>query len=239
MGRAPDRRQRRRQATIEEIKAAARQQITENGAANLSLGAIARAMGLTPPALYRYFENRDALVVALTIEAYDSLGAAMENSVAALPQEDHQRRFLALLAAYRQWAVESPEDYALMYGAASADIQLSGEQAQQFQRAMMRSLRAMVQVLCAAHDAGRLRIPQPYHQPPPSVRQALAWLQSALQGEAVSAEILVLALTTWIRAHGLVWQELHGYLPRALFGSGELYDMESRVLADSLGLAGA
>jgi AcrR family transcriptional regulator len=106
MKRPPDRRQRRRQETIEEIKVTARQQMAEDGVANLSLGAIARAMGLTPPALYRYFKNRNALVAALIIEAYDSMGEAMEKSVVGLPQDDHSGRFLALMRAYHQWALE-------------------------------------------------------------------------------------------------------------------------------------
>lgn len=238
MERTLNRRQRRRQATIEEIKDTARQQIAENGAANLSLGAIARAMGMTPPALYRYFKNRNALVVALIVDAYDSMGEAMERSVVSLPPDDYAGRFLALMRAYRQWAVEHPENYALMYGASTADVEMSEEQSQQFQRAVMRSMRAVVQALCAAHDANRLIIPPQYDEPPPPVRQALGWMQLVLQDESIPSGILALALTTWLRADGLVWQELHGHLPNALFGSGELYEMESRVLAERLGLAG-
>jgi len=244
MAKTLSRRQRRHQATVEEIKATARRQIAEDGAAHLSLGAIARAMGMTPPALYRYFENRNALIVALIIEAYDSMGEAMETSLEATPQDDggegstHADRFLALMHAYRQWALAHPEAYALMYGGPVGDVELSGEQQERFQRAVMRSMRAMVQVLSAAHEAGRLIIPRRYQDPPPSVERALGWMQSVLQDEAPAVGILALALTTWIRADGLVWQELHGHLPEALFGSGELYAMESQVLAERLGLTG-
>lgn len=232
-----DRRQRRRQATIDEIKEVARQQMAQDGAANLSLGAIARAMGMTPPALYRYFRNRAALVAALIVDAYDSMGEAMEKSAEALPQDDYAGRFLALMRAYRQWALEHPADYALMYGTPAAGADLSGEQ-ERFQQAMMRSMRAMVQVLRAAHDAGHLIIPRQYHAPPPTVRGALDWMQVVLQDEGIPLGILALAFTTWLRADGLIWQELHGHLPKALFGVGDLYEMESRVLAERLGLAG-
>lgn len=236
MGQTLNWRQRRRQATIEEIKDTARRQIAETGATNLSLGAIARAMGMTPPALYRYFENRNALVVTLIVDAYDSMGEAMESAAVDLPQDDHLGRFLALMRAYRQWAVERPEDYALMYGTSTADVEMSDEQVQKFQRAVMRSMGAMVQVLHAAHDANRLDIPSQYHDPPPSVQGALLWMQSILQDKAVPLGVLALALTTWIRADGLVWQELHGHLPNALFGAGDFYEMESCVLAEHLGL---
>ena len=237
MAQTLNRRQRRRQATIEEIKATARQQIAEGGVASLSLGAIARAMGVTPPALYRYFKNRNALVVALVVDAYESLGEAMEKSVAGLPQDDYSGQFLALMRSYRQWAVEHPADYAMMYGAPIAQVELSGEQKGRFQRGPMRSLRAMVSVLSAAYEGNCLVIPPQYRDPPASVRWALTWVQSTLLDEAVPLGILALAFTTWLRAHGLVWQELHGYLPKALFGSGELYEMESHVLAERLGLA--
>ena len=116
---------------------------------------------------------------------------------------------------------------------------MSEEQGQQFQRAVLRSMGAMVQVLLAAHEAGRLIIPPQYHEPPPSVQGALAWMQSVLEDEAVPLGILALALTTWLRADGLVWQELHGHLPKALFGAGDFYTMECCVLAERLGLVGS
>jgi AcrR family transcriptional regulator len=233
-----NRRQRRRRETIEEIKDIARQQMAEEGASNLSLGAIARAMGMTTPALYRYFESRDALVAALVVDAYDSMGGAMEQSMGVLPQDDYAGRFLALMHAYRGWALEHPAEYALMYGTPIAGADLSGEQ-ERFQRAVMRSMRAMVEVLHAAHDAGRLTIPSQYQKPPAAVRAALLWMQSVLQDERAPLGALALAFTTWLRADGLIWQELHGHLPKTLFGHGELYEMESRVLAERLGLATA
>jgi AcrR family transcriptional regulator len=233
-----DRRQRRRQATIEEIKAIARQQIAEEGTTGFSLGAVARTMGLTPPALYRYFDSRDDLVTTLIIEAYDSMGEAMETAAAGLPEDDTAGRLLALMRAYRGWALEHPEAYALMYGASGADVDLSGERGERFQRAVMRSMWAMVQVLCAAHDAHRLIIPAQYQVPPATVQRALDWMESILPVEDVPSGILALALTTWIRADGLVWQELRGHLPKALFGAGDFYEMESSVLTERLGLTG-
>jgi len=236
MGQTLNRRQRRRQETIAEIKRTARQQIAQNGAANLSLGAIARAMGMTTPALYRYFKNRNALIAALIVDAYDSMGKVMESAAQGLPAEDYGAQFLALMHAYRKWAVDYVEDYALMYGTSTADVDMSGEQLETFQRAVMRSMGAMTCVLSAAHQAGQLIIPAQYDDPPPPVKRALLWMQSVLHDETIPLGILALALTTWLRADGLVWQELHGHLPKILFGDGDFYDMESRVLVERLGL---
>jgi AcrR family transcriptional regulator len=60
-------RQRLRQATREEIMETARQQMAADGSSALSLHAVARQMGMTAPALYRYFKSRDALVTALIL----------------------------------------------------------------------------------------------------------------------------------------------------------------------------
>lgn len=228
-----DRRQRLRQATINEIKATARQQIAADGATSLSLGAIARAMGMTPPALYRYFKNRDALVAALIVDAYDSMADAMEKSVGEQAQDDISSQFYALMCAYRQWALEHSEEYALMFGAPLESPELSREE---IGRSTMRNLRVMVQLFRAAYDANRLMIPQRYLAPPPAVRQTLIALRSALGDETLPLEILALSFTTWLHAHGLVWEELHGHLPKFLFSSGDLYEMEIRVVAERLGL---
>jgi AcrR family transcriptional regulator len=227
------RRQRLRQTTIQEIKTTARRQIAADGAASLSLGAIARAMGMTPPALYRYFKNRDALVAALIVDAYDSMADALEKAVGEQAQDDFSGRFYALMCTYRQWAVEHPAEYALMFGAPLARPDLPG---QEIGRATMRNLGVMVRLFRTAHEANLLTIPQQYLTPSPSVRQTLVALRSALGAEDLPLSILALSFTTWLHAHGLVWEELHGHLPKFLFGSGELYEMEVCVVAERLGL---
>src|SRR5690348_12056939 len=108
--------ERLREATITEIKAIAHQQMADQGQAALSLGAIARTMGLTTPALYRYFANRDALITALIVEAYQELATALEQADAAAPTDDYTARFRSMAFAYREWAIAHPHDYALIYG---------------------------------------------------------------------------------------------------------------------------
>lgn len=61
----PDRRQRRRQETIEEVLDLAVDVMAELGVAGLSLGEIARRMGIRPPSLYVYFPSKMALYDAL------------------------------------------------------------------------------------------------------------------------------------------------------------------------------
>jgi AcrR family transcriptional regulator len=228
-----DRRERKRQATVQEIKDTARRQMARDGAAHLSLGAIARAMGMTAPALYRYFDSRDALIVALIAEAYDSMGESIEGAVSAKAAGDYPGRYRALMYTYRQWARDHREEYALMYG---VQVYSSEMALDEIVPAIARNLRVMVELFLAAEIAGQLRIPKAYHEPPPSVGQAMTGLRILLQDESVPVGVLVLSFTTWLLAHSLVWQELHGVMPEVLFGTGELYEMEVELLAERLGL---
>ncbi|HEY6429119.1 MAG TPA: helix-turn-helix domain-containing protein, partial [Acidimicrobiales bacterium] len=61
----PDRRARRRQETIEEILAIARDVMAEEGVNGLSLAEVARRLGVQPPSLYKYFPSLMAIYDAL------------------------------------------------------------------------------------------------------------------------------------------------------------------------------
>ena len=61
----------------DEIKTIARRHLASDGA-NLSLRAVARDVGVVSSAIYRYFASRDDLLTALILDAYNSLGAAVE-----------------------------------------------------------------------------------------------------------------------------------------------------------------
>src|SRR5680860_1815943 len=71
----PTRRERVRAATIDEIKETALRLMHSTGTTDLKFSEIARAMGLTAPALYRYFADSDALLTELVVDAFDDLGA--------------------------------------------------------------------------------------------------------------------------------------------------------------------
>src|SRR5680860_655248 len=73
----PTRRERVRAATIDEIKETALRLMHSTGTTDLKFSEIARAMGLTAPALYRYFADSDALLTELIVDAFDDLGAAV------------------------------------------------------------------------------------------------------------------------------------------------------------------
>ena len=98
------------------IKDEARRQLAEEGAARLSLRAVARTLGMVSSALYRYFPSRDDLLTALIIDAYDSLGASAEAAAERAADAPPLERWTAVAEAVRVWALEHPHEYALIYG---------------------------------------------------------------------------------------------------------------------------
>jgi AcrR family transcriptional regulator len=78
-------RARHREQVRKEIQAHAWKQIADAGPSAVSLRAIAKQMGMTAPALYRYFTSRDDLLTALILATYQELaevvGAAVSTDV--------------------------------------------------------------------------------------------------------------------------------------------------------------
>ncbi|GAA3757166.1 TetR/AcrR family transcriptional regulator [Salinactinospora qingdaonensis] len=112
----PGIRDRVRAEFVAEITEVARRHLAERGAAGLSVRAITRELGMAPSAVYRYFPNRDALLTALIIAAYEGVGDAAGEAESAIDRDDLAGRWTAVFRAVRAWALEHPHEYALIYG---------------------------------------------------------------------------------------------------------------------------
>ncbi len=75
-------RARARAQTMDDIKRIARAQLATEGAAALSLRAVARELGVVSSAVYRYVRSRDELLTLLVVDGYDALGDAVDAPVA-------------------------------------------------------------------------------------------------------------------------------------------------------------
>jgi AcrR family transcriptional regulator len=110
-----DRRRRRRNETIEEMLDVAAAVMAEQGVAGLTLGEVARRMGIRPPSLYVYFDSKNALYDALFERGYQALLAAMESVHDSLGDLDPLARAQAASAAMVRWAMEHPAYAPLMF----------------------------------------------------------------------------------------------------------------------------
>src|SRR5690606_24894872 len=111
----PGIRERVRAELVAEIVEVARRHLGERGAAGLSVRAVTRELGMAPSAVYRYFPNRDALLTALIVSAYEGLGAAAREAEAGVDREDHLGRWHAVFRAVRAWSLTPRPEGALTY----------------------------------------------------------------------------------------------------------------------------
>ncbi|MDQ3364216.1 MAG: TetR/AcrR family transcriptional regulator [Myxococcota bacterium] len=90
--------------------AAALRELAHEGPEGFSLRGVARRAGVSAPAVYRHFEDKDALLVAVAAECAERLGAAMVDAVAKAPA-DPLERFRAVGIALVRFAVAQPEHF--------------------------------------------------------------------------------------------------------------------------------
>ena len=217
------RRERNRINTAAEIKDLARQQMDAEGAAALSLRAISRAMGMTAPAIYRYFPSRDDLVTALILDAYDSLARAIETADAPLPRADLRGRLIAIAHAYRAWAFAYPAEYSLILGTPIPGYHAPFEITQP---AAHRGTVALVEIITEAL-ARTGADPTIGASPNPGGPPSLSTLPGRVRDAAIAA---------WAVMHGLVSLELYGHTTKLEDATDTLYHQEINAFAGRLGL---
>ncbi|WP_030768696.1 MULTISPECIES: TetR/AcrR family transcriptional regulator [unclassified Streptomyces] len=210
-------RERYRQQVREEVKEKAWQQIAGSGASALSLNAIAKQMGMSGPALYRYFANRDELITELIRDAYRSLADAFIAAAADSSDDDGStgggRPGLAGPAhVLRRWALADPHRYFLIYG-----TPVPGYHAPPDITAIASELMSVLLDACAAPAA------EP-HAFEDHLATHRAWADS--HPDATPAELRQ-ALAFWSRLHGVLSLELAGHftgmgLDPALFFQAEV-----------------
>lgn len=226
------RREQKRLETEFEIKEVARQQMAEVGAASLSLRAIARKMGMSAPALYRYFPNRDALVTTLIIEAFTSLGDAMLRAEEDIDSDDFHGRFRAVAQAFRSWAMTHPQDFSLIYGTPIPGYHAPREQTVE---PAGRVMLIMGMALARALEAEQLPIPEPYVNLTPTMQAVVDDIADYLPPD-ISTNGVVLTMSVWARLYGVIWGELYDHFIPGLYETGALYEVEVNALCSMLGL---
>ena len=210
------RREQLKEQTYQEIIATARQQIAEKGAAALSLRGIARRMEMTAPALYRYFEDRDGLVTALIVTAYQSLQESLEAVRLAHQDQDSAGQLLAVGMAYREWALAHPEDYALIFGTPIPGYQAPPESTLPLARS---SLGVLIQVVEDGWKRGEFDLSGDVPALSPALLEGQPEMAQAAPG-------ILTALALWSLVHGLTSLELFGHFTTLLQDPAELYRRE-------------
>jgi AcrR family transcriptional regulator len=211
-----NRQQRRHEATVEEIKSAARELMTREGSSSLNLRAIARELGMAPSALYRYFPSRDAILTALITEAYDAVGEAVEAAVAQAPPDRTATAVLAGVHAFRRWAREHPHEYGLIYGSPVPGYEAPVEATKP---AELRTSDALLGLLSRCAEQGLLTLPGDASLPA-DVLPALCWPGDDPGRPPLPLAMRAVAMQFWIVLLGAIDAEVFRHLPAPLLEHG-------------------
>ena len=113
MGKTLTRREQVREETIEQILSIAREEMQAEGVAALSLGTIARRLGMRTPSLYTYFDSKHAIYDELFRRGFLEFGRRMNER----PYQDGTLRenLESLMTTYMRFAQENQDLYQLMF----------------------------------------------------------------------------------------------------------------------------
>jgi AcrR family transcriptional regulator len=226
------RREEARKEIAEEIKTVARQQMSEHGTAGLSLRAIARELNITAPAIYNYYPSLDDLISALIADAFTDLALSMENARQNVASSALILKIEAMLFAYRQWAIEYPVDFQLIYGnpipGYEAPFELTGPLAR-------RPFLGLFELYGQALKSGEMTMPEEYAEIPQSIAAYLeTWRVTT--GIEIPDMLVCLLMSGWARIHGLVMLELFHHLQPVIGDPEALYAYEVKAFHQRLGL---
>jgi len=219
---APSRRERLRAQTLAEIREHTYAQIAQGGPAALSLNGIAKAMGMSGPALYRYFSSRDELMATLVTESYedlaDTVDAAAEHARARRPEQ----RLGTVLDAVRKWALKAPHRYRLVFGSTYGSGELDPA------RIVPAAHQPMSVILAALSDidagSGHTTVTDTTLR-----RQLARWAENTNEPQDDPA-VLLLGLTAWTRINGILSLEIEGIFTQMGIEPERLYQAEINQL---------
>jgi AcrR family transcriptional regulator len=224
-------RERVRAELTREITETARRHLATDGAAGLSLRAVAREMGMVSSAVYRYFPSRDDLLTALIIDGYNAVGAAVEKADRACRRDDPAGRWLAACRAVRTWALANPHEYALVYGSPVPGYQAP----QQTIGPASRVAAVLGAIISDAHGSDVLDPPAFCPPAPVPFAADAGRLRDSLL-TAVPDDVVARALAAWASMFGMVSFELFGQFENVITERGAFFDHTVACLGRLIGL---
>ncbi len=241
---APSRRDRLRAATTQEIIQTARRLLVTEGPDAASLRAIAREMGMTAPALYRYFGSHEDLLRNVVGDIFTELAgyvrAAIHAAVDGAPPGSSDDDVMALKViascrAFRAWTLEHVPEFSLIFGSPLPGLEVLYEVNRDPNVDCGYKFGQLFLDLFA--DLYRRRpFPIPVDDDiQPSLREQLARYQE-LTGTDLPLGALQTFLRCWVLLYGTVSLEVFGHLRFALDDPSPMFELMLADLAPLVGL---
>lgn len=177
MAKAPVRRRTASDQVSAALLNAAEAVLDRDGTSGVTIRAVASEAAVAPMSVYNRFVNKDGLLATLAIRALDELAAVIETPSDSEPAE----RFRQACRSYRQYALEHPARYTLIF-ATGSPLEDQSSPAAVHGRAVFAVLIELTRALIAG-------------QPPTDLTEAAQAIWSALHG-AVTIEIAGIGQTS-------------------------------------------
>ena len=235
MVQAPSRRDRVRAATTGEIKQTARRILVAEGPQAVSLRAIAREMGMTAPALYRYFGSHEDLIKHVVADIFDEIAGDIHAAIAAAAEAsggDMTAKLVAACGEFRRWSLAHKDEFGLLFGTPLPALEAAQDE---------------VIDECAQKFSGtffplflELWHKRPFPIPAdgdidPGLREQLARYREGL-GIDLPLGAGLTFLRCWVRLYGMVALEVFGHLHFALEDPSAMFEITLAELAGLVGL---
>jgi AcrR family transcriptional regulator len=222
------RRQRVRDATLRELVTIGRELLTKQGVEGLTIRAVAREMGMTAPAVYRYFSSHRDLMGAVIVAICHDLNQYVTDAVDAVPSGAPGRRLVTASRALHRWACRHSTEFQLTM-IVPADPRSEDESVAQARRslgvlfgALFCELWQQKEPPVAGNSGEVCRVAE----------QLCKRLNMSLPPNAAS-----LFLRCWLRLYGIVCIESMGQTRAIGDTHGALFEAELRDLAQQLDLS--
>jgi len=232
---APSRRDRVRAATAGEIKQTARRILVAEGPEAVSLRAIAREMGMTAPALYRYFSSREDLVRHVCGDIFTEIATDVRAASARAAQEsggDVTAKLIAACREFRHWALTHREEFGLLFGTPLPGLEaLHNDKIDECALDFASSWITLFLELWQRHP-----FPVPADdQIEPGLLSQLARYIDGL-GVDLPAGAALTFLRCWVHLYGMVSLEVFGHLHFALDDAAPMFEITLGELAGLVAL---
>jgi AcrR family transcriptional regulator len=225
-----NRRERLRAQTTDEIRDMAREHLVKHGPQGVSLRAVARDVGLSAPALYRYFPSLDHLITDLIVTCIDELTGQLQTARDALDAEDVRARLAAVSRAFRWWAVRHPAEFALVFG---SPVPGYAAPAGGPTAAAGRRFGAVFAGLFAEFWARQpFPVPTPDELAPRLTRSLSGYYETV--GDGLPPGAAAVFLQCYTRLYGIIAMEVFGHLSWALDDVEPLFERELAGLCQLL-----
>ncbi|MFI9008619.1 TetR/AcrR family transcriptional regulator [Actinosynnema sp. NPDC053489] len=234
------RRERLRVETERDIRRQARALLVEHGRDAVTLRAIAREVGITAPALYRYYDSREDLLRRLAEDVCTDLAAELDAELTGIEEHDVSAQVYAVCRGFRRWALAHPQEFTLVFastegalGASPGDRDRVGDQ---FGRVFLQVAGRLIAGHPLPEGLGGDDVPRELHADLAAFRTVLLATVNG-RGVDVTEEAMPLGAVyhitqSWVRIYGHVALEVFGRFPFAVSNPEPLFDS---MLAQILG----